>query len=382
LLLLYSLNKKEKNSTDCSVFKVIAPLQFTKDLFKGKLDLSKGNLFYNKQFITASRNVDEASKYLFEEENKVHSNNEAINNPFQQENKAQNDSKLKDSTFNKKVIFEIYIRKEKKILSPSVCSIKMFSEFPFEDEYVFAPNCVFEVKDDIDTKNQYPICTVRLCLVSNYHSKKSKLGIYRANNKNMFKNIILELGDLKSEDIPLKQENLQELRSKNVNNLEKLDEKEFRKKVIKVINNCPNLKNIDLSMNFLYSESFDKIAESLISLKHLNEIIVSRNNLCSLDRFCELVRNVNLQENCTDSIIPLSKLMVLNFSFNKLNSPCIKSLSKVIKFFDLQVIDLSYNKIKFEGAKALMEKLNETPNLQYLDLSYNNLFSEGINRLK
>jgi hypothetical protein len=258
----------------------------------------------------------------------------------------------------------------------------MFSEFPFEDEFVFAPNCVFEVKDDIDTKNQYQISTVRLSLVNYYHSKVSRLGIYNSTNKNMFKNIILELGDLKERKLPSKQENLQVLRSKNVNNLECLNEKQFQKTVIEVIQMCPNLKNIDLSVNFLYSESFDKIAESLISLKHLNKLIVSRNNLNSLDRFCELVRNVNSQENNNDTMIPLSKLMDLNLSFNKLNSPCIKSLAKVIKFFDLQVIDLSYNKIKFEGAKALMEKLNETPNLQYLDLSYNNLFSEGINRFK
>ena len=68
----------------------------------------------------------------------------------------------------------------------------------------------------------------------------------------------------------------------------------------------------------------------------------------------------------------------IHFSFNKLNSNSLKDLAKVLKFFNLQKIDLSYNKIKYEGARALVEKFNETPQLHYLDLSNNNLFSEGI----
>ena len=76
------------------------------------------------------------------------------------------------------------------------------------------------------------------------------------------------------------------------------------------------------------------------------------------------------------------KLIEIVFSYNKLNSISAKSLSSVLIFFNLQKINLSYNKIKYEGAKAIVEKLNETPFLQYIDLSNNNLFSEGKINLK
>lgn len=363
LLLLYSLNKKEKNSINCCVFKVIPVNTFDLD------SLTKGSILYNRQFLVASKNVDEASKYLYEE-------NEVKNNE-------------KSDKVGKKIIYEIYLRKEKKILSPTVCPIKKFSQFPFEDEYLLAPFNMFVVKDILPPSNsQYQIYTIVLSLEWNYYSENTELGMYDPNNVNIWKNIVLDIPrkcrlekgkelnlEQKFERVKGIQENLQELRLQNVNSLNCNDEYLFANKVKTILENCPNLKNIDLSMNFLYSDSFDMIAEKFKDLKHLNEIVVSRNNLTSLENFCNIVKeNANLK----DINSPFSKLMVLNLSHNRLNSNCIRSLAKVIKYFDLQRIDLSYNKIKYEGAKALVERFNETPYLQYLDLSFNNLFSEGI----
>ena len=145
-----------------------------------------------------------------------------------------------------------------------------------------------------------------------------------------------------------------------------------------ILDNSPNLKNIDLSLNSLTSANLEIIMEKFKDLNELSNIILANNEITCLEKICSSIKGNCLNEKGKIINRNYQNIIQIDLSYNKLNSKSIKDLSKVLKFFNLQKIDLSFNKIKFDGAKALVEKLNETPNLQYLDLSNNNLYSEGI----
>lgn len=376
LLLQYSLDHFEPNSTDITLYRVI------------KTDLNdnafrKGDILFNSQYFLTTSDVSESLKYLWEdEEEETHS--------------KQNE---------RNIIFEIFIRKRKQIVSPTICSIREFSYFPFENEYVLTPNNIFRIQDVLPYAKNNKILTVKLCLEPGYYKESTEIGKYLETNTGikMYKNIILDCERKSQEDnkkleerikkLTTLQENLQELRLRNINSVDCNDENLFMSKVQEVLKFAPNINKIDLSVNNLSDESLLKLCEALIdNKKKLNEkvnptayveiptkaitnIVLSRNNIKDITPLCNMAKSAS-KINVKNQIVPFERVIEIDLSFNKLTSNSARDLSKIFKFFNLQKIDLSFNRIRFEGAKAIVEKLNETPNLQYLDLSNNNLFSE------
>ena len=246
LLFYFSLNKYENNSTDCSLYRVLSSTNCPEDL-------KKGDLVFNRQFLSTSVNIDESIKYIYEDKE------------IDKSKSDENEEKVKEY----KYIFEIFVRKEKNILSSMVCGLKNYSEFPFEDEFILAPNNIFKIDEIIDKDNKFS--TVKMTLESSYFKEKTTLGIYQEknayeNNMNIIldcENSLAETLDSKFMKIKTKQENLQEIRLGKINSIDCLNEDIFVKETNSILSFTPNLKKIDMSLNNLTSESLVKIAEYL-----------------------------------------------------------------------------------------------------------------------
>jgi len=427
ILLYYALFKKEKSSYDCYLYRV---LTLDKEEYKSFRKLRKGDRLFNNQFLLFSSNINEAVKYFIKEKEvslglmiedlktcseyvPTLDNNDEIMEEDNNPNVVIADEQHKLEEY--KIIFEVEVRKEKSYLSPIICELKQYSTYPFEDEYLLAPNNVFKITDVNRLDSSGMMIIIKLQLNSTYYKDNFNRGIFKPNrnktslNKNIIfdslkyheetmemntgikksaSDIILntldnpediifaDLDKFKTDKMDLGkiihlldgQVNLSEVSINSINSLLNIerDENTNVENIKLFLEKTPNIIKLDLSCNNLTHENLHIIADSFKNLRKLKTLILRKNSLKLLTNFTQKLEEIELQ------------LLDIDLSFNRLDIAGVRDITSLMQKTSLQRINLSYNKINSEGAKLIAEKLKDTPNLQFLDLSNNNLFSSGI----
>ncbi|XP_065913984.1 protein NLRC5-like isoform X2 [Dysidea avara] len=139
--------------------------------------------------------------------------------------------------------------------------------------------------------------------------------------------------------------------------------------ILQALKNISNLTTLDLSNNNLSEEVAKDLADVIESNTHLNELILSDNNLQSSTV-------VILQ-----TLVNTSSLLKLDLSGNKLPETVVNELASVIKSnANLRELHLANNRLQ-PSTIIILQALKEISSLTVLDLSNNNLSEKIVNYL-
>ena len=147
------------------------------------------------------------------------------------------------------------------------------------------------------------------------------------------------------------------------------------------------------NQNKLLSNQIAKLEEQNMVLQQLNkdltaqvDVLGTKMTKAELAEVCKMIR-IDFSSNSMEEIVKrLNNIEFLDLSFNNIGLEEAKALAAAInsgKLTRLQSLYLGYNKIDFKGAKALVAAINSgnLPQLQIFDLKNNEIGAEGTKAL-